>query len=64
MSLVFAVGDQAILPGTAEQPSPCLQPGKHFDCGLQQEGCDELYDQNFDYDDPFGMATYLICIVN
>ena len=26
--------------------------GKHFDHGLQQEGSDELYDQNFDYDDP------------
>ena len=52
MSLVFAVGDQAILPGTAELLSPCPQPGKHFDHGLQQEGFDELYDQSFDCDDP------------
>ena len=53
MSLVFAVGDQAILPGTAERPSLCPQPGKHFDRGLQQEGSDELHNRNFDYDDPF-----------
>lgn len=26
---------------------------KHFDCGLQQEGPDELSDQNFDHDDLF-----------
>ena len=52
MSLVFAVGDQAILPGTAELSSPCPQPRKHFDCGLQQDGFDKLYDQSFDYDDP------------
>ena len=52
MSLVFAVGDQAILPGTAEHPSPCPQLGKHFDHGLQQEGPDKLYDQHFDFDDP------------
>ena len=25
---------------------------KHFDCSLQQETSNELYDQNFDYDDP------------
>ena len=53
MSLVFAVGDQAILPGTAKRPSLCPQPGKHFDRGLQQEGSDELHDRNFDYHDPF-----------
>ena len=32
-------------------PSPCPQPGKHFDRGLQQEGSDELYVHNFDCDD-------------
>ena len=52
VSLVFAVADQAILPGTARLPSPCPQAGKHFDRGLQQEGSDELYGQSFDYDDP------------
>ena len=65
MSLVFAVGDQAILPGTAELLSPCPQLGKHFDHGLQQEGFDELYDQSFDLWWSFlRMASYLICIVN
>ena len=52
MSLVFTVGDQAILPGTAKLLSTCPQPGKHFDHGLQQEVFDELYDQSFDCDDP------------
>ena len=33
-------------------PSPCPQPGKHFDQGVQQEGSDELYVHNFDWDDP------------
>ena len=46
------MGDQAILPGTAEHQSPCPQPGKHFHRGLQQEGSDMLFDQSFDYDDP------------
>ena len=40
------------MPGTAEHPSPCLQLGKHFDRGLHQEGSEELYVQNFDFDDP------------
>ena len=53
VSIVFAVGDQAILPWTAKHPPLCPQPGKHFDRGLQQESSDELCDLNFDYDDPF-----------
>ena len=51
MILVFPVGDQAILAGTAKHPSLCLYLGKHFVCELQ-ECSDVQNDWNFDYDDP------------
>ena len=58
MIRVFAVGDQAILLGTAEHPSPCPQLGKHFDCGLQE--CSDIQnDRNFDYDDPLVNGSLL-----